>query len=133
VQGSRRDSGPTAMVEDDQARGEGGADVGRARRRQAVRADGEAGPDGAGTDGEVERAPSPPVRPQPAPVMLDEIALRRRALLAEVTRLAGGLGAAVREARTVNLPVQPGISEAREALVAWAHLLEELLAPGPDA
>jgi len=66
--------------------------------------------------------------------MLDEIALRRRALLADVARLAGGVGAAVREARAVNLPVQPGVSQAREALVAWAHLLEELLTPpGPDA
>lgn len=67
--------------------------------------------------------------------MLDEVALRRRALLAEVARLAGGVGAAIREARAVNLPTVPGISEAREALVAWAHLLDELLAQptGPDA
>ncbi len=112
-----------------------GGTPGRAADRTVARADGEAGPGGAGTDGEVERAPSPPVRPQPAPVMLDEIALRRRALLADVARLAGGVGAAVREARAVNLPTVPGVSQAREALVAWAHLLEELLTPppGPDA
>jgi hypothetical protein len=67
--------------------------------------------------------------------MIDEIAVRRRALLVEVTRLASGVGAAIREARAVNLPTVPGASEAREALVAWAHLLDELLAPpaGPDA
>jgi hypothetical protein len=52
-----------------------------------------------------------------------------------VARLASGVGAAIREARAVNLPTVPGISDAREALVAWAHLLDELLAPraGPDA
>jgi hypothetical protein len=69
------------------------------------------------------------------PAMIADIALQRRALLAEVTRLASGVGAAIREARAVNLPTVPGISEAREALVAWAHLMHELLAPpaGPDA
>ena len=89
----------------------------------------------AGAGGEVERAPPPPAHPKPQPAMLDEIGLRRRALLAEVARLASGVGAAIREARAVNLPAVPGISEARETLVAWAHLLEELLAPptGPDA
>jgi hypothetical protein len=103
--------------------------------RRTVRADGATGSGGARGGGAVERAPSPPAHPRPQPALIDEISLRRRALLAEVTRLASGVGAAIREARAVNLPTVSGISEAREALVAWAHLLEELLTPpaGPDA
>lgn len=42
-----------------------------------------------------------------------------------------GVGEAIREARGVNLPVEPGISEARTARVALAHLLQALLEP-PD-
>ena len=103
--------------------------------RRTVRADGATGSGGTRAGGEVERAPSPPAHPRPQLAMIDELSLRRRALLAEVTRLAGGVGAALREARAVNLPTVPGVSEAGEALVAWAHLLEELLTPpaGPDA
>jgi hypothetical protein len=31
-----------------------------------------------------------------------------------------------REARDLNLPVEPGVREGREALVRWAVLLEEV-------
>jgi len=57
----------------------------------------------------------------------DEMAIHRRALVAEVGRLAKGVGAALREARAHGLPVEPGTSEAREALIRWAALLEELV------
>jgi hypothetical protein len=59
----------------------------------------------------------------------DETAIRRRALVAEVGRLAKGVGAALREARTYGLPVEPGTSEARDALIRWSALLEELVPP----
>ena len=38
----------------------------------------------------------------------------------EVSRL-------VHEARDLNLPVEPGVRQGRDALVRWAVLLEELL------
>jgi hypothetical protein len=53
--------------------------------------------------------------------------VRRRALLADVVRLAREIGAAIRAARELNLPVEPGTAAARQTLVAWAHLLEGLL------
>jgi hypothetical protein len=54
---------------------------------------------------------------------------RRQALVAEVARLAQGVGAAVREARAVNLPVEPGVREGREALARRAVLLREVVPP----
>jgi hypothetical protein len=65
----------------------------------------------------------------PTVAFQDETAIRRGALVAEVGRLAQGVGAALREARMVGLPVEPGASEAREALARWAALLEELVPP----
>jgi hypothetical protein len=56
---------------------------------------------------------------------------RRRALRDDVARLAAALGRAVTEAETVNLPVEPGVREARAALARWAALLGELLPPAP--
>lgn len=58
-----------------------------------------------------------------------ETAARRRELVAEVARLARGVGAALPEARAVGLPAAPGVSEARGALVKWAKLLEEIVPP----
>ena len=52
---------------------------------------------------------------------------RRRALAAEVARLAEAVGAAILEARAVNLPVEPGAREARDVLRRWAAMLGELL------
>ena len=52
---------------------------------------------------------------------------RRRALRAEVDRLAYALAGAVREAYLLNLPVEPGVREGHDALVRWATLLDEVL------
>ena len=57
----------------------------------------------------------------------EDLPVRRRALRDQVGRLAADLGRAVREAEAVNLPVEPGVRAARDALVRWAVLLEELL------
>ena len=57
----------------------------------------------------------------------DDPTAARRLLRAQVTDLATGVGLAIRTARRLNLPVEPGVSEGREALVRWAVLLEELL------
>ena len=51
----------------------------------------------------------------------------RRLLVAQVRDLATGVGLAIRSARALNLPVEPGVSEGREALVRWADLLGEVI------
>ena len=51
----------------------------------------------------------------------------RRLLRAQVADLASGVGLAIRTARRLNLPVEPGISEGREALVRWTQLLQDLI------
>jgi hypothetical protein len=58
-----------------------------------------------------------------------DLPARRRALRDEVTRLAWDLGRAVREARDLNLPVEPGVQQGREALARWAVLLGEVIPP----
>jgi hypothetical protein len=60
-----------------------------------------------------------------------DLTARRRALRDQVTIMAWDLGRAVREARTLNLPVEPGVREGRDALTHWAALLGELLPPPP--
>lgn len=55
----------------------------------------------------------------------DEAALRRH-LVEKVQALATGTGWAIKTARACHLPVEPGVSEAREALVRWANLLDEV-------
>jgi hypothetical protein len=50
----------------------------------------------------------------------------RRLLRTQVVDLAIGVGLAIRTARHLNLPVEPGVSEGREALVRWADLLGEV-------
>jgi len=54
---------------------------------------------------------------------------RRHALRDDVTRLAWDLGRAVGEARSLNLPVEPGVREARETLARWAVLLGQVIPP----
>jgi hypothetical protein len=56
-----------------------------------------------------------------------DVPARRRALRADVGRLAAELGRAVVEAETLNLPVEPGIRAGRDALVRWAVLLEDVI------
>ena len=52
---------------------------------------------------------------------------RRHVLLVDVTQAAGDVSRLVHEARDVNLPVEPGVREGRDALVRWAVLLEEVI------
>jgi hypothetical protein len=51
----------------------------------------------------------------------------RRLLAAQVVDLATGVGLAIRTARRLNVPVEPGVADGRDALVRWAVLLEEVL------
>jgi hypothetical protein len=57
----------------------------------------------------------------------DDISARRRALLLDVTQAAGEVRRLIHEARGLNLPVEPGVREGRDALVRWAVLLGEVL------
>jgi hypothetical protein len=71
------------------------------------------------------------VRGRPPTPASGDVSARRRALRDEAGRLAADLGQAVTEAEAVNLPVEPGVREARDALDRWAALLGELLLPLP--
>jgi hypothetical protein len=57
----------------------------------------------------------------------DDPTAARRLLRGQVSDLATGVGLAIRTARSLNVPVEPGVREGRDALVRWAVLLEELL------
>ena len=48
----------------------------------------------------------------------------RRLLVAQVRDLA------IRTARALHLPVEPGVAAGRDALILWAHLLDDVV---PDA
>ena len=51
----------------------------------------------------------------------------RRLLRAQVADLATGVGLAIRTARRLNVPVEPGVRDGRDALVRWAVLLEDVI------
>jgi hypothetical protein len=51
----------------------------------------------------------------------------RRLLRGQVADLATGVGLAIRTARSLNVPVEPGVREGRDALVRCAVLLEEVI------
>jgi hypothetical protein len=57
----------------------------------------------------------------------DDIPRRRRALVLDVTQAASEVSRLIHEARDLNLPVEPGVRDGRDALVRWAVLLEEVL------
>jgi hypothetical protein len=57
----------------------------------------------------------------------ENITRRRHVLLVDITQAASEVSRLVHEARDVNLPVEPGVREGRDALVRWAVLLDELL------
>jgi hypothetical protein len=57
----------------------------------------------------------------------EDVTRRRHALLVDVTQAAGEVSRLVHEARDLNLPVEPGVREGRDALVRWAVLIEEIL------
>ena len=59
--------------------------------------------------------------------MQDDVTRRRSRLLLDVTTAAGDVSRLVHEARDLNLPVEPGVREGRDALVRWAVLLEEVI------
>ena len=44
--------------------------------------------------------------------------------------LATGVGLAIRTARALQLRVEPGVAAGRDALILWAHLLDDVV---PDA
>ena len=57
----------------------------------------------------------------------DDTIRRRSALLLDITQAASEVSRLVHEARDLNLPVEPGVREGRDALVRWAVLLEEVI------
>jgi hypothetical protein len=57
----------------------------------------------------------------------DNTSARRRALLLDFTQAAAEVSRLVHEARDLNLPVEPGVRDGRNALVRWAVFLEEVL------
>ena len=58
---------------------------------------------------------------------LDDIPRRRRVLVLDVTQAAAEVSRLVHEAYDLNLPVEPGVRDGRNALVRWAVLLQEVL------
>ena len=57
----------------------------------------------------------------------NDIPRRRRVLVLDVTQAAGEVSRLVHEARNLNLPMEPGVREGRDALVRWAVLLEAVI------
>ena len=57
----------------------------------------------------------------------NDIPRRRRTLVLDVTQAASEVSRLVHEAHDLNLPVEPGVRDGRNALVRWAVLLEEVL------
>jgi hypothetical protein len=51
----------------------------------------------------------------------------RRPPVAQVRDLATGVGLAIRTARALHLPVEPGVPAGRDALILWAHLLDDVI------
>ena len=57
----------------------------------------------------------------------DDIPRRFRVLVLDVTQAAAEVSRLVHEAHDLNLPVEPGVRDGRNALVRWAVLFEEVL------
>jgi hypothetical protein len=57
----------------------------------------------------------------------NDIPRRRRVLVLDATQAAAEVSRLIHEARDLNLPVEPGVRDGRNALVRWAVLLEEVL------
>jgi len=57
----------------------------------------------------------------------NDIPARRGRLLLDVTQAAAEVSRLIHEARGLNLPVEPGVRDGRDALVRWAVLIEEML------
>jgi hypothetical protein len=56
-----------------------------------------------------------------------DIPRRRGRLVLDVTTAASEVSRLVHEAHDLNLPVEPGVRDGRNALVRWAVLLEEVI------
>jgi hypothetical protein len=69
----------------------------------------------------------PGAGPRRIPLAKHDPTPARRLLRAQVSDLANGLGLAIRTARRLNVPVEPGVSEGRSALVRWVALIDDLL------
>jgi hypothetical protein len=57
----------------------------------------------------------------------NDIPRRRRVLVLDITQAAAEVSRLVHEAHDLNLPVEPGVRDGRNALVRWAVLREEVL------
>jgi hypothetical protein len=57
----------------------------------------------------------------------DDIPRRRGRLVLDVTTAASEVSRLIHEARDLELPVEPGVRDGRDALVRWAVLLEDLI------
>ena len=57
----------------------------------------------------------------------EDVTRPRHVLLVDVTQAAAEVSRLVHEARDLNLPVEPGVRDGRNALVRWAVLLAEVL------
>jgi hypothetical protein len=57
----------------------------------------------------------------------DRTPQRRRVLALDVVQAASEVSRLIHECRDLNLPVEPGIRDCRDALVRWAVLLEEVI------
>jgi hypothetical protein len=57
----------------------------------------------------------------------NDIPRRRRVLVLDVTQAAAEVSRLIHEAHNLNLPVEPGVRDGRNALVRWAVLLEEVV------
>ena len=57
----------------------------------------------------------------------DDIPRRRRLLVLNVTQAATEASRLIHQARDLNLAVEPGVRDGRNALVRWAVLLQEVL------
>jgi hypothetical protein len=57
----------------------------------------------------------------------DDIPRRRRVLLLNITQAAVEVSRLVHEAHDLNLPVESGVRDGRDALVRWAVLIQEIL------
>ena len=57
----------------------------------------------------------------------ENVTRRRHVLLVDLTQAASEVSRLIHEAHDLNLPVEPGVRDRRNALVRWAVLLKEVL------
>ena len=57
----------------------------------------------------------------------DDLLRRRRVVVPDLTQAASKVSRLIHEARDLNLPIEPGFRDGRNALVRWAVLLQEVL------